>query len=60
MVLAGLVQGRRPPGQVVEHGDRRHPFAVIAFTVANGRIAAIDLIADPDKLSSLTVSSGAG
>ena len=41
-------------------GDRRHPFAVIAFTVTNGRIAAIDLIADPDKLSALALSDGTG
>jgi hypothetical protein len=41
-------------------GDRRQPFAVIAFTVTNGRIAAIDLIADPDKLRSLTLWSGTG
>ena len=41
-------------------GDRRHPFAVIAFTVINGRIAAIDLIADPDKLSSFALPDGIG
>jgi RNA polymerase sigma-70 factor (ECF subfamily) len=31
-------------------GDRAEPIAVIAFTVTGGRIAAIDLIGDPDKL----------
>jgi RNA polymerase sigma factor (sigma-70 family) len=31
-------------------GDPRHPIAVIAFTITDGRIAVIDLIADPDKL----------
>jgi RNA polymerase sigma-70 factor, ECF subfamily len=35
-------------------GDREDPIAVIAFTVTGGRIAAIDLIADPDKLRALT------
>jgi DNA-directed RNA polymerase specialized sigma24 family protein len=34
-------------------GDPRHPIAVIAFTITDGRIAVIDLIADPDKLSRL-------
>jgi RNA polymerase sigma factor (sigma-70 family) len=40
---AGLVVGR--PGK---------PFAVVSFTVTRGRIAAIDLITDPAKLSRLT------
>ena len=39
---AGLVVG--PP---------RKPFAVVGFTVAHGRITAIDLITDPDKLHGL-------
>jgi len=39
---AGLVVGQ--PGR---------PFAVVGFTVANGRIAAIDLITDREKLSRL-------
>jgi len=29
------------------------PFAVVGFTVSNGRIAAIDLVADPAKLRGL-------
>ena len=35
-------------GAVVGVGDR--PFAVVSFTVADGRIAEIDVIADPAKL----------
>jgi RNA polymerase sigma-70 factor (ECF subfamily) len=34
-------------------GPRDDPIAVIAFTITNGRIAVIDLIADPDKLRTL-------
>ncbi len=39
-------------GAVVNVGGR--PFAVVSFTVRQGRIAAIDLVADPDKLRGLT------
>jgi RNA polymerase sigma-70 factor (ECF subfamily) len=35
-------------------GPREDPIAVIAFTVTDGRIVAIDLIADADKLRTLT------
>jgi hypothetical protein len=31
-------------------GRREAPVAVVAFTVVRGRIAAIDLITDPEKL----------
>ena len=40
-------------GAVVVVGGR--PFAVVGFTVTDGRIAAIDLIADPAKLRGLNV-----
>jgi RNA polymerase sigma-70 factor (ECF subfamily) len=36
-------------------GPERKPFAVVGFTVAGGRIVAIDLITDPDKLRSLAL-----
>src|SRR3989442_2418446 len=36
-------------------GPDRSPFAVVGFTVARGRIVAIDLITDPDKLRGLSV-----
>src|SRR5439155_18459737 len=36
-------------------GPERKPFAVVGFTVADGRILEIDLIIDPDKLRGLTV-----
>jgi len=39
------------PGVVVGAGPR--PFAVVGFSVVDGRIAAIDVIADPAKLSRL-------
>ncbi len=38
-------------GLVIVPGNR--PFAVVGFTVAEGRIATIDLIADPAKLGSI-------
>ena len=38
-------------GAIVDIGGR--PFAVVSFTVRQGRIAAIDLVADPDKLRGL-------
>ena len=38
-------------GLIVVPRDR--PIAVIGFTVARGRIAEIDLVADPDKLTAL-------
>ncbi len=34
-------------------GPGRRPFAVVGFTVARGRVVAIDLITDPDKLRGL-------
>jgi RNA polymerase sigma factor (sigma-70 family) len=34
-------------------GPPRRPFAVVGFTLAHGRIVAIDLITDPDKLRAL-------
>jgi RNA polymerase sigma-70 factor (ECF subfamily) len=40
-------------GVIVMPGDR--PIAVVGFTVANGRIAEIDVIANPDKLRSVAV-----
>jgi RNA polymerase sigma-70 factor (ECF subfamily) len=40
-------------GAVVQIGGR--PFAVVSFAVRRGRIAEIDVVADPEKLRSLTV-----
>jgi RNA polymerase sigma-70 factor (ECF subfamily) len=45
-----LVNGS--PGGVVWAPDGR-PFAVLSFTVAGGRIVAIDVLADPDRLGRL-------
>ena len=36
-------------------GPRRRPFAVVGFTIAEGRITAIDVIVDPDKLRGVPV-----
>ncbi|MGN6429490.1 MAG: RNA polymerase sigma factor SigJ [Gaiellaceae bacterium] len=41
-------------GVIVEPG--RRPFAVVSFSVAGGRIAEIDVIADPAKLRRLSVA----
>jgi RNA polymerase sigma-70 factor (ECF subfamily) len=41
-------------GALVAPGGK--PFAVMAFTVADGRIAAIDILADPDRLAALDLS----
>jgi hypothetical protein len=35
-------------------GNERRPIAVVAMTVARGRVATIDLVIDPDKLRGLT------
>jgi len=47
----GLVNGAA--GVIV--GPARGPRAVVGFTVTGGRIAAIDLILDPDKLRGLAI-----
>jgi RNA polymerase sigma-70 factor (ECF subfamily) len=36
-------------------GTRDKPVAVIGFTIAGGRIVALNLVADPDKLRNLTI-----
>ena len=36
------------------------PFAVVALTVQRGRIAAIDILADPDRLGQLDLTVVAG
>jgi len=36
-------------------GTRDKPVAVIGFTIADGRIVALNLVADPDKLRNLTI-----
>ena len=43
------------PGGVAWRPDGR-PFAVLALTVQGGRIAAIDVLADPDRLAQLDLS----
>jgi RNA polymerase sigma-70 factor (ECF subfamily) len=49
---SALVNGY--PGLVIAPGGRA--VAVAAFTIADGRITAIDVVADPEKLRGLTVS----
>jgi RNA polymerase sigma-70 factor (ECF subfamily) len=41
-------------GLVVFAGER--PFAVLGFTVRGGRIVAIDILADPERLDGLDLS----
>lgn len=48
-----LVNGT--PGGVVWHPDGR-PFAILAFTVAGGRIVSVDVLADPDRLALLDLA----
>jgi hypothetical protein len=38
-------------------GPARRPFAVVGFTIAQGRINAINLIIDPDKLRGVPAGS---
>jgi RNA polymerase sigma-70 factor (ECF subfamily) len=42
---------------VVRTPDGR-PFSVLAFTVAGGRIVAIDVLIDPDRLARLDLDPG--
>lgn len=39
---------------------RGRPFSVMAFTVVEGRIAAIDALADPERLAALDLAAPAG
>ena len=36
-------------------GTREEPVGVVSFTITGGRIAALNLIADQDKLRHLTI-----
>ena len=38
-------------------GPAHRPFAVVGFTIAGGRIVAIDLITDPEKLRGLAAGA---
>jgi RNA polymerase sigma-70 factor (ECF subfamily) len=51
-VRPALVNGAA--GAVVAPGGR--PFAVMAFAVSGGRIAEIDILADPERLRELELS----
>ncbi len=57
----GLADGARPAlvngaaGLVVFRGES--PFAVMAFTVARDKVVEIDILADPERLASVDVSS---
>jgi RNA polymerase sigma-70 factor (ECF subfamily) len=58
--FAGRAQVARPalvngvPGAVWAHGGRAR--VVFAFTIVDGKVAAIELIADPERLSRLDVA----
>ena len=45
------------PGGVARGPDGR-PFAVLAFTVAGGRVVSVDVLADPDRLARLDLRAG--
>jgi RNA polymerase sigma-70 factor (ECF subfamily) len=47
-----LVNGA--PGALIAPGGK--PYAVMAFTVVDGRIVSIDILADPDRLAALDLS----
>jgi RNA polymerase sigma-70 factor (ECF subfamily) len=59
--FAGRAQGARlalidgAPGLVWMAGPR--PRVVFTFTVADGRVTGIELLADPDRLSAMTIES---
>src|SRR6476661_3011515 len=60
MLFRRFAEGARPAvvngaaGVVVFTGDR--PYAVIGITVGSGRIVAIDILADPDRLARLDLT----
>ena len=60
MLFRRFADGARPAlvngaaGVVVFAGDR--PYAVTGFTVGSGRIVAIDILADPDRLARLDLT----
>jgi RNA polymerase sigma-70 factor (ECF subfamily) len=47
------------PGGVAWSPDGS-PFAVLALTVRGGKIVAIDILADPDRLAELDLTEVAG
>ena len=57
MATRALVNG--VPGGIAWAPDG-HPFAVLSMTVARGRIASIDVLADPNRLSRLDLDMVAG
>ena len=52
-VLPALINGAA--GVVVAANGR--PMSVMAFTVADGRIVAIEVLADPDRLRHLDITA---
>jgi RNA polymerase sigma-70 factor (ECF subfamily) len=52
-VRPALVNGT--PGAVVV--PRGKPYSVMAFTVASGRIVALDILVDPERLARLDLSA---
>jgi RNA polymerase sigma factor (sigma-70 family) len=53
--LAQPAQVNGAAGVVITHSG--HPFAVIGFTITHGKIAAIDILADPARLRRLDLPS---
>jgi hypothetical protein len=52
LLRPALVNGA--PGTVVILGGR--PVAVVGFTVSGGKVAAIDVLADPERLARLDLA----
>lgn len=52
VVRSALVNGAA--GQIRFRGGR--PFSVLGFTITDGRVATIDILADPERLADLDLS----
>ena len=53
VLYSGLVNGAAGVVTVVDG----RPFSVMGFTVANGRIVAVDVLADPERIERLNLSA---
>ncbi|WP_103509670.1 RNA polymerase sigma factor SigJ [Streptomyces sp. SM13] len=53
---AHLVLVNGTPG-VVSFAENRQPLSVMSFTIHNGRITALDILTDPDRLTTLNLTN---
>jgi len=49
--------GTATSGRVVSWDENREPFSVMGFTVRDGKIAEIDVLADPERLHQLDLTA---